>query len=128
MDFEYSGNTNNVNHLIKSTSTNPTRHPANLNFELNLRTYRNNTKFVSQQAWEYPQAKKRYDPVQLDKPAFGHAHQLSKKGQLEGASTAEEGTGNYLSSDPQHKKYTSKYRVKNVGELKMLLNANKTTN
>lgn len=63
VDFEYSGNTSSVHHLIKNTSTNPARHPTNLNFELNLRTYRNSTKFVSQHAWEYPQAMKRYDPV-----------------------------------------------------------------
>ena len=34
---------------------------------------------------------------------------------------------NYLSCDPQNKKYSSKYRVKNVGELKMLLNAKGST-
>ena len=35
--------------------------------------------------------------------------------------------GNYLSSDPQNKKYSSKYRVKNVGELKMLLTSKGST-
>ena len=63
IDFDYTGNTNNVHHLIKNTSTNPNRHKANLNFELNLRTYKNTAKFVGQQAWEYPQAKRYYDPV-----------------------------------------------------------------
>ena len=56
------------------------RHPSVLNFELNLRTYRNKTKFFGQTAWEYPQAKKYYDPLQLDKPTFGHTRHLSKKG------------------------------------------------
>lgn len=134
IDFEYSGNTNNVHHLIKCTPTNPSRHPTNLNFELNLRTYRNNTKFMSQEPWEFPQAKKHYDPLQLDKPTFGHAHQLTKKGlvtespagKTAGAGEALETghpniKGNYLSSHPQNKKYSSKYRIKNVGELKMLL-------
>lgn len=137
VDFDYTGNTNNFQHLIK-TSTTPHRHPQNLNFELNLRTYRNKTKFFGQTAWEYPQAKKYYDPVQLDKPTFGHTHQLSKKGLIDPQANDKLMAGqqpsdtqrqtnfavsNYLSCDPQNKKYSSKYRVKNVGELKMLLNA-----
>ena len=45
VDFQYSGNTNNVQHLIKST-TRAGRHPTQLNHELNLRTYRNSTNFT----------------------------------------------------------------------------------
>lgn len=86
---------------------------------------------MSQEPWEYPQAKKYYDPLQLDKPSFGHSHQLSRKGLIE--VPEKPGTasildyqkrtviGNYLSSDPNNKKYSSTYRIKNVGELKMLL-------
>ena len=76
--------------------------------------------------------------MQLDKPSFGHTHQLSKKGLLNDPQSNEKqmavqpsdtqrqniiAVSNYLSCDPQNKKYSSKYRVKNVGELKMLLNA-----
>ncbi len=53
IDFEYTGNTNHVNHLIKSTK-NANRHPSNLNFELNLRTYEKGTKFLTDNAFQYP--------------------------------------------------------------------------
>ena len=44
VDFEYTGNTNNVNHLIKKTVDGHSNF-SQLNFELNLRTYRNDLKF-----------------------------------------------------------------------------------
>ena len=112
IDFEYTGNTAAVQHLIK-TANNANRHPSQLNFEL-----------------KYPQAKLYYDPVSVDKPAFGHAHQLTKTSKIVEAKQAPKGVtdhksrqnlGNYLSTDPQNKKYTDKYRVKNVNELKLLL-------
>ena len=77
VDFEYSGNTNNVQHLIAST-TQAARHPTQLNFELNLRTYRNESKFKGNSAWQYPPTKEHYDPVGLDKPSFGHTFELTK--------------------------------------------------
>ena len=129
IDFEYTGNTAAVQHLIK-TANNANRHPSQLNFELNLRTYRNNLTFKGTEPWQYPQAKLYYDPVSVDKPAFGHAHQLTKTSKIVDAKQAPKGVtdhksrqnlGNYLSTDPQNKKYTDKYRVKNVNELKLLL-------
>ena len=77
VDFEYSGNTNSVQHLI-ARATRPDKSPSMLNHELNLRTYRNGTTFKGQEAWEYPKAKKYFDPLGLDKPSFANSHQLSK--------------------------------------------------
>ena len=77
VDFEYTGNTNQVQHLIAST-TKSGRHPTQLNFELNLRTYRNKSNFKGSTAWQYPANKDYYDPVALDKPSFGHTFELSK--------------------------------------------------
>ena len=142
-DFEYTGNTNNVQHLIASANQ-ANRHPTNLNFELNLRTYVRSSTFLGQQAWEYPKAPS-VDPVAVDKPAFGHAHQLRHQGSMLAPHTTknkhtasenplhrQDSTAaakrqsmqplcNYLSRDPEMPKYHIKYRVKNVSELKGLL-------
>jgi len=53
IDFEYTGNTAPVQHLIKSANT-ANRHPSQLNFELNLRTYTNNLTFKGAEPWQYP--------------------------------------------------------------------------
>ena len=125
-----------------SSANNARRHPSNLNFELNLRTYLGSRSFTSQKAWEYPRAPS-IDPVAIDKPSFGHAHQLPRpgtsvvKGNKKGAEAAEDRRferqdskveakptaplTNYLSTDANAPKYHIKYRVKNVSELKSLL-------
>ena len=125
-----------------SSANNAHRHPSNLNFELNLRTYLGSRSFTSQKAWEYPRAPS-IDPVAIDKPSFGYAHQLQArpgtvvKGNKKGAETAEDRRferqdskveakpraplSNYLSTDADAPKYHIKYRVKNVSELKSLL-------
>lgn len=79
VDFDYTGNTNDVQHLIQSTKNGTSK----LDFALNLRSYRNSTNFKSDQAFEYPQAQLYYDPVALDKPSFGHTHQLTKGSKIE---------------------------------------------
>ena len=126
IDFEYTGNTNQVQHLIQSTNR-PDKHPSQLNFELNLRTYRYDSSFKGPEPWQYPQANEYYDSVAVDKPTFGHAHQLNKTSGLltelkkQGIAKPRQDLGTYLSTDPLHPKYSSKYRIKNVGELKLLL-------
>ena len=62
-----------------SSANNPKRHPSNLNFELNLRTYIGGNTFTGQRAWEYPKAPEKFDAVALDKPTFGHAHKMQVK-------------------------------------------------
>ena len=67
-----------------------------MNFELNLRTYLGSRSFTSQKAWEYPRAPT-IDPVAIDKPPFGYAHQLkavpgtdAAKGNKKGAETVDD--------------------------------------
>jgi len=81
VDFEYSGNTGDVQHLIKSTSK-ADRHKANLNFELNLRTYKSLSKYTAEVAWEYPRKKESFDPLKVDKTSFGYTMQLNKQSQV----------------------------------------------
>lgn len=124
-DFDYSGNTNQFHHLIKSVNQDSRRHPTSLNFELNLRTYTSGTTFKVHKAWEYPCAPVT-DPIGLDKPSFGHSHELSNSNQPGGAKRDKNGKklySNYLSTDPNGvpKYHTIKYRVKNVSELKCLI-------
>ena len=74
IDFLYSGNTSEVNHLIKRSGANSTA----LNFDLNLRNYVNQTNYRAEEPWIWPQPKK-IDPVGLDKPVFGSAIDLRKQ-------------------------------------------------
>jgi len=129
IDFECTGNTNDVNHLIKSSSQ-AHRHVSNLNFELNLRTYRIGTNFTAQEPWVYPKANDYYDPVALDKPTFGHTMQLTKSSKVVnmrdfrlngGDELPKRNLGPYLGSSADALKYSDKYRIKNLGELRLLL-------
>ena len=139
VDFEVTGNTNNVHHLISSMH-HAGRHPSQLNFELNLRTYASSSKFTGQKPWEYPQSKGKgnYDPVGIDKGSFGHTQDLTSKLQMlmtkrrsknddyDDTKSRRQDLTKFIHSDPQNKKYSNKYRVTNANDLKILLTKNKT--
>ena len=68
----------------------------------------------------------------IDKPAFGHTMQLTKSSQLRTLrelrqehnghdEVRQRNVGVYLNSTTNVKKYSDKYRIKNVGELRTLL-------
>lgn len=95
-----------------------------------MRTYTNGGNFKAPEAFQYPQAKERYDPLGVDKTAFKYTHELAKrsrKGEKEdhlasGRQNKKNNLlGHYLSTDPAMVKYSSVYRIKNVNELKSLV-------
>ena len=59
--------------MIASTKS-AKRHPSQLNFELNLRTYMKKGTFKAPEPFFYPQAKEAYDAVGLDKTTFKYTH------------------------------------------------------
>lgn len=71
VDFEYTGNTAAVNHLIQHAKGPKNHAPSDLNFELNLRTWRaDSTSLKQERAFQYPQQALKTDPVQLFKGQF----------------------------------------------------------
>ena len=121
IDFDYRGNTNSVNHLIKRAGKHG-KSPSVLNHELNLRCYESTTKFKAEEPWLYPQSKKHYDPVALDKPAFGYSYDLSRSpGKHKPNETYDKRNKTpslipYLTAD-SGTRFGTKYRIKNHNEL-----------
>lgn len=79
VDFNYIGNTNNVNHLIKRRIGGIVPHPIELNYELNLRNYKSQSNFKGVEPWVYPKNKK-FKAVVTDKSFFPKLVPFYKKG------------------------------------------------
>ena len=119
IDFDYRGNTNSVHHLIKKAGR-EAKAPSVLNHELNLRNYESTTKYKAEEPWAYPRSKI-YDPVALDKPSFGHSHELGTSPGKKPLETYNKRTKTpslipYLTAD-EGTKFNTKYRIKNHNEL-----------
>lgn len=53
IDFDYIGNTSNYDHIIRNTS----QTKDTIQFDMNLRTYKNTTNFTTHEPWQYPTIK-----------------------------------------------------------------------
>ena len=70
IDFEYIGNTAEVNHLIRQRIGEQPNFQK-LNFECNLRRYKSEGKFKGEEPWIYPKTKAfKQISIQVDKGTF----------------------------------------------------------
>lgn len=69
VDFEMSGNTNELGHIIKhNTEGSPTR--SQINFGFGLRKYKSSTNFQSPQPWKFPGIKGAKEAIANDTVGF----------------------------------------------------------